>query len=101
MNYDERIKQCCADIQAIEAEKKRLIVKQEAAKVVQWKHGDIANSEGESNRDAERVFIQVKGTLLIFSKYRGDCFCLGGNTAQQWAEIFHYVKTGNIFTGKK
>ena len=101
MNYDERIKQCCADIQAIEAEKKRLIVKQEAAKVVQWKHGDTANSDGKSSRDAERVFIQVKGTLLIFSMCRGECFHLGGETAQQWAESFHYAKTGNIFTDKK
>ena len=101
MNYDERIKQCTADIQALYAQQVKLIQEREAAKVVQWEHGDTANSEGMSSADAARLFIQDKGTLHILDMIYGSYFCLGNLTAQEWAKEFRYVKTGNIFTNKK
>ena len=107
MNYDERIKQCTVDIQAMTKclgdmyRKVELIREQKAAKVVQWEHGDTANSGGQSFAGAARLFIQFEGTLHILGMFYGSYFYLGNLTAQEWAKEFHYVKTGNIFTNKK
>ena len=107
MNYDERIKRCTVDIQAMTKclgnmyREVELIREQEAAKVVQWEHGDTANSGGKSIANAARLFIQVRGTLHIFGMTYGGYVYTGNFTAQEWAKEFHFVKTGNIFIDKK
>lgn len=95
MNYDKRIAQCGAAIRALAAEKKRLIAEQEAAKEIQWEHGDIAKTTG----GALRLFIRGSNGLMIFEMNKGNLFFLGNRTAEEWAEHYDYVRTGNIFEG--
>ena len=94
MNYDERIAQCDTDIAALLAERTALRVAKRKAEEIQWKHGDTANGRGVS--DVSRLFIGRPKHLRIFDK-NGLELSLGGQTAEEWAKEFGYVKTGNIF----
>ena len=95
MDYNERIKQCSADIVALQEQRVKLLEEQQSARKYVWKHGDTAIS-CENNNDS-RLFIQGPCGLMIFSLLNGHAFNLGGSTAQQWANNFNYKKTGNIF----
>ena len=96
MNYDERIDQCNADIQALEIEKAKLIKERENANTPKWEHGDTANSTGSLKEHARRLFIMGPAGLMIFDMTDGHRFCTR-ESAEEWAEMFRYVKTGNIF----
>lgn len=103
MNYDERIEQCGVDITILLNERERLIKEckeQEAAKEIEWEHGDTANCRGYST--APRLFIRGPKGLMLFDMTDGSVlFPSGSESAKQHAAWWRYVKTGNIFCGGK